>query len=234
MLNLSQLDFIAVFVFLAAWLAYTYIAGFSPLRKHGIAYLMGEERKRWMLVMLDRELRVIDTSIINGLQQGSAFYASFCVLAIGGCFALLGATDDVLQVFNDLPINIQTSRTLWEFKILGLAAIYAYTFFKFSWSYRLFLYCSILMGGVTSFEQLKTEEIKRQARAQALKAGEINTIAAQHFDAGQRGVFFSVGYLGWLVSPQLLMVGGLLTLLVLLRRQFFSNSRSVITNDDIQ
>ena len=133
-----------------------------------------------------------------------------------------------MQVFNDLPINIETSRSLWEFKILGLAIIFAYAFFKFGWSYRLFMYCAILVGGVEAIEDIDNEQNMRIARKQTQKAAKINTIAARHFNAGQRGVFFAMGYLGWFVSPRLLMVGGLLTLIVLLRRQFYSHSRDII------
>ena len=228
----TNLDLIAGLVFLGSWAAYVLINEFSPWRGRGISSLMAEERRRWMLAMQRRQLRIVDISIINGLQQGAAFYASFCILAIGGSFALLGATDNVLRVFNDLPISIETSRTLWEIKILGIIVIYAYAFFKFGWSYRLFMYCSILVGGVQPLEDIKTKAQENTARHQAIKAANINTAAARHFNAGQRGVFFSMGYLGWFVSPQLLMVSAIFTLLVLLRRQFFSNSRAVVAGKD--
>ena len=228
MASFSHLDLIAILVFLGAWILFSWITDYSPFRKRNLSYLMAQERQRWMMVMLSRQLRIVDVSIINGLQQGAAFYASFCILAIGGCFALLGATDNVMQVFNDLPISIETSRTLWEFKILGLTIIFAYAFFKFGWSYRLFMYCSILVGGVEPIEDIENEEQKSIGKKQARKAANINTVAARHFNAGQRSVFFSMGYLGWFVSPQLLIAGSMLTLLVLLRRQFYSLSRDIV------
>ena len=228
MASFSQLDLIAILVFLGAWILFSWITDYSPIRKRNLSYLMAQERQRWMMVMLSRQLRIVDVSIINGLQQGAAFYASFCILAIGGCFALLGATDNVLQVFNDLPISIETSRTLWEFKILGFTIIYAYAFFKFGWSYRLFMYCSILVGGVEPIEDIESDEQRNIGKKQARKAANINTVAARHFNAGQRSVFFSMGYLGWFVSPQLLIAGSVLTLLVLLRRQFYSLSRDIV------
>jgi len=229
--QLSNLDYIAIFIFMGSWLLFAWIADYSPVRKHSISWLMARERRRWMLVMMERQLRIVDASIIHGLQQGSAYFASFSVLSIGGCFALLGATDDVLHLLSKLPIDIETSRDLWEIKILGLAGIFAYSFFKFAWSYRLFMYCSILIGGVAPIEEQTTAELKDTARLQANKAAEINIIASKHFNSGQKGVFFSMGYLGWVVSPQLLIAGSLLTLIVLLRRQFFSNSKKVIGMD---
>ena len=56
-----------------------------------------------MRTMARRDLRMIDTSIMLGLQQGTAFFASSALIAIGGCFALLGASDQVLDVLSDLP-----------------------------------------------------------------------------------------------------------------------------------
>ena len=53
-----------------------------------------------MHTMARRELRMIDTSIMLGLQQGTAFFASSALIAIGGCFALLGASDQVLTVLS--------------------------------------------------------------------------------------------------------------------------------------
>jgi uncharacterized membrane protein len=36
----------------------------------------------------------------------------------------------------------------FELKVFGLIAIFAYAFFKFGWSYRLFNYSSILFGAI--------------------------------------------------------------------------------------
>ena len=109
---------------------------------------MNAQREAWMRTMARRELRMIDTGIMNGLQQGTAFFASSSILAIGGCFALLGATEQVLSVLSDLPFVGQPARGVFETKVLGPVVLLAYSFFKFGWSYRLFNYCSILIGAV--------------------------------------------------------------------------------------
>ena len=66
---------------------------------------MAENRRQWMLTLANREMRMIDTQIMSGLQQGAAFFASSCIFAIGGCFALLGSADTVLQIYQDLPLT---------------------------------------------------------------------------------------------------------------------------------
>ena len=43
-----------------------------------------------------------------------------------------------------------------------------------------------------------------------------------------RGVFFSIGYLGWFVDPLVFVLSTLLLLSVLVRRQFFSAARQAV------
>ncbi len=57
--------------------------------------------------MSSRELRVIDTSVLAGLQQGTAFFASTTVFAIGGSFALLNSSAQVIAVSSSLPVSIR-------------------------------------------------------------------------------------------------------------------------------
>ncbi|TIX91799.1 MAG: DUF599 family protein, partial [Mesorhizobium sp.] len=93
-------------------------------------------------------IRIVDTAIMTGLQQGTAFFASSSLIALGGCFALLGASDQVLTVLSDLPLSATSSREAFQMKVFGLVLILAFAFFKFGWAYRLFNYCSILIGAV--------------------------------------------------------------------------------------
>lgn len=52
--------------------------------------------------------------------------------------------------------------------------------------------------------------------------------AGRHFNRGQRAFFFALGYLGWFISPWLLMATSVAVALVLWRRQFGSDSRRAL------
>ena len=56
----------------------------------------------------------------------------------------------------------------------------------------------------------------------------MNMLGGKHFNAGLRGVFFSIGYLGWFVGPAVLVLSTLLLVTVLVRRQFFSAAREAL------
>lgn len=221
---LSHLDMAAAAWFLVAWFGFNFLVDFSPLRKKTLSSAMDDFRRGWMTSMCFREVRIMDTSIMSGLQQGTAFFASTSLLAIGGGFALLDATDRILQVAGDLSIPVADSRALWEIKVLGLMLIFAYGFFKFGWAYRLFNYASIVMGAVPDRGRASDEDIRKMAA----QAGELNVLAGRHFNRGQRAFFFSIGFLGWFAGPYVFAATTLAVLLVLIRRQFASRARAAV------
>jgi len=224
LLVFQPFDLFAIGFFVISWIIFEYLVDYSSFAKISTSGLMAEKRRDWMLVLAEREMRMVDTSIMAGLMQGTAFFASASLLAMGGCLALLGSTDEILQVYGDLPVADDLDRGMLELKVLGLASIFIYTFFKFGWSYRLFNYCSILIGGVPPVE-ISDLEVRK---TKALAAAEMNIAAGRHFTAGLRGIFQALAYLGWFVGPEAFFVTTILVLLVLTRRQFASNARAIL------
>ena len=227
LLALELADLAALGFFVVVWLALEITVNHSPLRYRSLSGLMARRRREWMLVLAEREIRIVDATILAGLQQGAAYFGTASMLAIGGCFAALGATDEALRLFEDIPVIDAISRVVFELKLAGLTLIFVYAFFKFGWSYRLFNYCSIMIGAVQ-----QPEETDRETRVkQALRAGEMNTIAGKHFTAGQRSLFMALAYLGWFAGPEVFAVTTIAVALVLIRRQFFSNARQLLMRD---
>ncbi|SFO30627.1 Uncharacterized membrane protein [Cohaesibacter marisflavi] len=226
MIPFSTLDIVALVWYLVIWIGFTYLVDYSPLKKHNISVSMAAHRRRWMRSLSKREFRMIDTGILNGLQNGTAFFASTSLLAIGAGFAMLNATDVAMKVTNDLSLPVETSPELWEIKALCLTAIYVYAFFKFGWAYRLFNYTSILIGAFPYAGDASEEEIEQAIE----QAAEMNTLAGHHFTLGLRGFFFSAPVFGWFIHPWLMIAGTTLVALVLTRRQFFSRSQVIAKN----
>ena len=135
-LDLSTADLAALAFFLAAWLLHTLAADGKLVSRMSLTTAMNAQRQTWMRTMAEREIRIVDTAIMNGLQQGTAFFASSSLIALGGCFALLGASDRVLEVLSDLPLGGAPSRSAFQIKVLGLVLILAFSFFKFGWAAR--------------------------------------------------------------------------------------------------
>src|SRR5690606_29188943 len=109
----SLLDLIALLWFLAAWAGYGALMDWSRLRETSLIFHLDHYRGEWMRQMLGREMRILDGQIMGSLQNGTAFFASTSLLAIGGILALLRATEDVMEVFATLPIGFETTRAVW-------------------------------------------------------------------------------------------------------------------------
>lgn len=232
---MTTADYLALALFAVLWSLYSWVTagkGAFLLPRLSLNRAMAERRRRWIYNSLRRDLKMIDTQIMAGLQNGTAFFASTSILAIGGCFALLGATDKVEAVFSNLPFVSYGGRTAFELKVAGLTFLFGYAFFKFGWSYRLFNYCTILFGALPMVADAGTDRAAAEHAAEQVVR--MNTIAASHFNAGLRAIFLSIGYLGWFAGPYMFIATTLIVILVLTRRQYFSEARLAIMDHDIQ
>ncbi|WP_131194116.1 DUF599 domain-containing protein [Lichenihabitans psoromatis] len=224
MLGFTIADDVGLALFLAAWIAYYLFVERASAGRKGLNGLMNEYRLRWMLEMQGRDNRIVDSSLLMTIQTSTSFFASTSLIAIGGTLALLRGTDDVLKIFADLPLGIASTRGAFEAKVLGLTIIFGYAFFKFSWASRLYGYVAILIGSVPPKQSSRVE----QKRLVAIRAAEMNIVAGRHFNRGQRAFFFAVAYLGWFVSPYVLIGATALTLGVMWMRQFGSDARAAV------
>ena len=80
------------------WTVYAITLEHSAYGKNSLSSRMNVFREVWMRRMLDREARMVDMQIMGSLQNGTAFFASTSLFAIGGALALLRATNDALAV----------------------------------------------------------------------------------------------------------------------------------------
>lgn len=226
MFGFSNLDLIALAFFTLSWLGYHYVVEMGPYAARTLNMRMNLRRARWIRESAAREVRIVDTQVMGGLQNGTAFFASTSLLAIGGTLALLNATDRAVAIFSDLPFVPMTLRSVWELKIIGLVAIFGYAFFKFAWSYRLFNYCVILLGALPPFDS-RDERAMAHAVHETI---EMNIAAGRHFNRGQRAFFFALAYLGWFLGPVSFIGFTGAVLVAMYRRQFASDATRVFNH----
>jgi uncharacterized membrane protein len=215
MTSLTIMDAVAVASFVAIWLVYHFL---SERRPGSLNAVMAERRRDWMERMTARDARMPDSITMQGLQNGSAFFASTSLLAIGGALAALRSSEEAAHVFSALPFGIVATQELFDVKVLGFAGVFVYAFFKFVWAYRLFNYGSILIVCAPPPEEAGTKAM----RVAVERAARMNVAAGRHFNRGLRSLFFALAYLGWFVSPYVLIATTTLVAAVLWMRQFAS------------
>jgi uncharacterized membrane protein len=221
----SKLDLIALAWFLAAWLGYALVLEMTPHGKSGLNGQMHRYRNLWMERMLAREARMVDGQVISSLQNGTAFFASTSLIALGGAVTLFHANEDMLTIVAALPLGVAATHMQWELKVVGLMIIFIYAFFKFAWSYRLYNYVAIMVGAAPP----ASERDEPEAKAYAQSAAMVITEAGRHFNRGQRAFFFALGYLGWFLGPLPFIATTAAILVVMWRRQFISDSRQAVS-----
>jgi len=229
MLQFSTLDAVAVGFFVVAWVGYAYMTEQSRISRTGLNSLMNGYRVTWMRRMLQREQRMVDMQIMAALHNGTAFFATTSLFAIGGALTILRSSGEIAAIAAELPVSIETTRRLWEVKAIGITVIFVYAFFKFAWSYRLYNYVAILLGATPMAADKDTPE----AEAHVLRTARLFTTAGRHFNRGQRAFFFALGYLGWFAGPLVLIITTLVVVVVMWWRQYRSDSLRAFAGSEV-
>ena len=218
--SLPLFDLSALVLLLVLWIGTGWLAEHPPKRRMSVSVLMEGYRREWMRQFITRQPRIFDATVLDSLRQGTAFFASACMIAIGGGVALIGNPQQLQDLSRELPL-LETGAGL-EIKAILVVAFLANALLKFIWAHRLFGYCSILMAAVPN----ETDDPLAQTRA--AQAAEVNITAARSFNRGLRSIYFALGALGWLLGPAALVVTTLLAAGVMIRREFASHSREVM------
>ncbi|MGY4358836.1 putative membrane protein [Bradyrhizobium sp. i1.7.7] len=109
-------DITAVGFFIIEWLVYALTLEHSAYGRDSLSARMNRYREVWVRRLLDRDTRMVDMQIMASLQNGTAFFASTSLFALGGALALLHATNDAITILSKLPIDLSTSPAMWELK----------------------------------------------------------------------------------------------------------------------
>ncbi|MFK7880950.1 DUF599 domain-containing protein [Roseobacter sp.] len=217
----EPLDFCALGLLFFLWIA----VGFRvehPSAKHvSTSMLMAGYRQEWMRQMVTREPRIFDAHVLGTLRQGTAFFASTSVIAIGGTLAVIGNAERLAGVASDITLTDHPT-IVWELKLMVLTLFLTNAFLKFVWANRLFGYCSVLMGAVPN------DPNHADAYVQAEKAAQINITGAKSFNRGLRSLYFALAAAAWLAGPVALMFASICTVVVIWRREFASYSRKIL------
>jgi uncharacterized membrane protein len=217
---IPPLDLAMLALLLLTWLLSGWFSEHPPGMRPSVSWLMEEYRRDWMKIFVTRQPRIFDATLIDSLRQGTAFFASACMIAIGGGVAVIGNAAAVQRLADELPIG-GTGPDVAA-KMLPVILFLANALLKFIWAHRLFGYCAILMAAVPN------DPGDPLAFHRAGQAAEINITAAKSFNRGLRSIYFALAALGWLLGPWGLLAGTALATGILIRREFASHSRQVI------
>jgi uncharacterized membrane protein len=218
--TIPTLDLALLGLLVLAFVFSGWISEHPPRSVPSVSALMEEYRRDWMRTFVTRQPRIFDATLIDSLRQGTAFFASACMIAIGGGVALIGNAAAVQRLTDELPLTGPGPEV--ALKMLPVIVFLANALLKFVWAHRLFGYCSILMAAVPN------DPADPLSFHRAGQAAEINITAAKSFNRGLKSIYYALAALGWLLGPWGLAAGTVLATGILIRREFASHSRRVI------
>jgi len=217
----NWVNLLALFWFLLCFKGYNAYTRKRARDTYCLASLMHQYRLHWMTQMLNRDVRIADTTVIANLERSVSFFASSTMLILAGLMTVLGSTEKAIDVVSDIPFAAAATKGEWELKLLLMIGLFVYAFFKFTWSLRQYGFTSVMMGAAP----LPTEQASDQERkAHANRLGVMSSMAANNFNLGLRTFYFSMAVLGWFVNPWLFMALTAGVVFILYRREFKSST----------
>lgn len=218
MFQIPASDLLGLIWFVLVWAGYTGYADRHIPRERSLRAVMHGHRYVWMQQMLLRDNRVADINILRNLNGGVSFFASTTLLILAGIVSVLGSSDRAIELVRGLPFAARTTLIQWELKLLVLAVIFIYAFFKFTWTLRQFNYCAILIGAAP----------RGPDDDYARRTAEVATHASRDFNQGLRAYYFSLAALAWFVSPWLFMAATTVVVVVLYTREYGSRVLQIL------
>ncbi len=215
---LTTLDLAAAIFLVASWAALGWIIEHPPASRPSVGALMDSYRREWLIEAMEREVRIFDSQIIASLRQGTAFFASTCLFALGGVLALIGNTDPLEGVAMQLTEQ-KTPILVWQLKLVVVALFLTHAFLRFAWSNRMFGYASVMLAAIPN------DPSAPHARLRAMQTAELAGRSTMNFNRGLRSIYFALATLAWLLGPIPLMLVTVLTILVMWEREFMSGAR---------
>lgn len=218
----EYLEVIALAWFLVCWLGYTEYSRRKATDRPCLSNTLDLYREDWMRVMLRRDNRISDASVVGNLERNGAFFASSCLLILAGIITALGYTQEVMEVFSTLPFGNLPSRAVWEMRMVVLLVVFIYAFFKFTWSMRMYNFVAVLIGGAPPPDDTRTSPAGREAFAQS--AAKVCNLAGDAFNLGLRSYYYALAVVAWFIHPVAFIGASTLVVVILYRREFRSDA----------
>ena len=220
---MSLFDWIALFVFVVAWLGYGPLIRLVARRSGSLNMDMLSVRDAWMRAMTHREMRLIDSQLMGHSINSASFFASTNLLLIAAVAGILFGGETALRGFAAVGAENVPLKML-EAKLALVLVCLTRGFLDFIWALRQMNYTLALIGAAPEVHH-KTD---RKAFADA--AGQLLNPALAAFSQGVRGYYFALAAAAWLFGPVWLALGVVSAFSLLIYRQEASPAARAIRN----
>ncbi|WP_246018288.1 DUF599 domain-containing protein [Pelagibacterium montanilacus] len=205
---------------LAALYLYGAMSKWLDKRRPSLSALMNEQRFNWVTQASRRE-NPFDAILAGNIMGAVSFFASTTALLILALFTVIGQLPLVAPALATVAFGSPYSQSDLQVHNIAMLVLFISAFLSFTLSLRQFNHFCILIGASDHTVQTPPEEIRTIAR--------INGMAAKSFNSGIRAYYFAVPMVAWFVSSWASVAATVLTIAVLVHREYFSEARWLVS-----
>lgn len=223
----DPLEISALAYFLLLWAGYARYAKYRAKKGHraSLSRSLRDHREAWASRLLRREMRMTDASLLASQERVVGFFASATLLLMAGVLTALTTSAEIAELSSHIPFAEHQSAEQVEAKLALLLIILVYAFFKVTWSLRQYGFAAVVMGGAPDFDEQVSQE---QKDVFACNLAKLMDSAGHENNSGLRAYYFGLSIMCWLFGTVPFLGATTITVLVLYRREFVSNTVTAI------
>ena len=222
-LPLDIIELIALAYFLLLWNGYARYAKYRAKKgvEASLSRSLRNHREAWARRLLNREMRMTDASLLASQERVVGFFASTTLLLMAGVLTALTTSGQIAEITSHIPFAEPQSNDQVQAKLALLLLILIYAFFKVTWSLRQYGFAAVVMGAAPDTgEELTAQECDTFA----CNLAKLMDSAGHDNNSGLRAYYFCLSVVCWLSGTVPFLVATSLTVWVLYRREFRSDS----------
>jgi uncharacterized membrane protein len=200
---------------LICYFAYNLMVPLVERFRPSLSVIMSIERRRWVANAARRE-SPFDAILSGNIMNSVAFMASTSALLVLAVLAVFGQLPSLMVALETVAIDRTYEVGEVVLHLFVMLTMFVLAFFAFTLSLRQFNHFCIMLGALDPQSRPAEEEIEAVAR--------LNSLGAQSFNSGIRAYYFSVATVAWFASEWLSIVACLVTIGILVHREFFSTA----------
>jgi uncharacterized membrane protein len=218
--------------FLAMWVGYVVYAKHRAKRGTLLSLSRGmrAHRELWAARMLDRDVRIMDATLLANQERVSGFFASTTLILLAAVLTAISNASQIAEISGHLPLASGSSKTELEYKLFILLLIMVYAFFKVTWSLRQYGFANVLFGSAPSEAEPVSDEARHRFVSNLArlmdKAGHDNNDCL-------RAYYFAVAIVFWVAGNVAFVVATTAIVLILAEREFRSPAVACIVDSQV-
>jgi len=203
---------------LLCYFAYNLAIPLVERHRPSLSVIMSMERRRWVANAARRE-SPFDAILSGNLMSSVSFMASTSALLVLAVLAVFGQLPALMTALE--TISLQRAHDVHDVvvQLVVMLSLFVLAFFAFTLSLRQFNHFCIMLGAISR------DAVPNPAELDAL--AQLNSLGARNFNSGIRAYYFSVATVVWFAAEWLSIAASLVTILILIHREFFSTAHRV-------